>query len=124
LVHSSSEESLAFDFRDESAGTRTWFELIGPILNALQKGSIVVFDELDSSLHPVLTAQIVRLFHSPRSNPAGAQLLFTSHDTNLLNLLNRDEIRLTQKGPDAATQFAAISDFAGERVRKSQNIEA
>lgn len=124
LVHSSKQEQLAFEYKNESAGTRAWFELIGPVLVALQRGSIVLFDELDASLHPILTAQLVNLFQSRSSNPGGAQLLFTSHDTNLLNHLNRDEVWLTQKNSDGATRFAALSDFAGERVRRSQNIES
>jgi predicted ATPase len=123
LVHRSENESVAFDYRNESAGTRTWFELIGPVLGALERGSIVLFDELDASLHPTLTVQLLHLFQSRGSNPRGAQLVFTSHDTNLLNHLNRDEVWLTQKRQDGATKFAALSDFAGERVRKSRNIE-
>lgn len=124
LVHSSGSERLAFDYQSESAGTRSWFELIGPMLTALQAGSVVLFDELDASLHPTLTARLVRLFQGRSSNPEGAQLLFTSHDTNLLNHLNRDEVWLTQKDGRGATRFAALSDFAGERVRRSQNIES
>jgi predicted ATPase len=123
LVHSSHSERLPFDYRKESAGTRTWFELIGPVLSALERGSLVLFDELDASLHPTLTAQLLRLFQNRNTNPRGAQLIFTTHDTSLLNHLNRDEVWLTQKGNDGATKFAALSDFAGERVRKSANIE-
>ena len=123
LIHSSSEEAIPFDFSDESAGTQAWFALIGPVLRALEQGTIVLFDELDASLHPTLTSQLLRLFQQKSSNPRGAQLLFTSHDTNLLNHLNRDEVWLTQKDEDGATLFGALSDFAGERVRKSQNIE-
>lgn len=123
LVHSSGDDRVPFDYRDESAGTRTWFELIGPVMSALRRGSIVLFDELDASLHPTLTVQIVRLFQSRKSNPNGAQLLFTSHDTNLLNHLGRDEVWLTQK-EDGATRFAPLSSFAGERVRRSKNLEA
>lgn len=124
LVHSSGSERMAFKYEDESAGTKTWFELIAPLLTALQEGSVVLFDELSASLHPTLTSQLVRLFQGRSSNPKGAQLLFTSHDTNLLNHLNRDEVWLTQKDADGATRFAALSDFAGERVRRSQNIES
>lgn len=55
--------------------------------------------------------------------PHGAQLVFTSHDTSLLNHLNRDEVRLTEKRPDGSTRLGALADFAGERVRRSQNLE-
>lgn len=107
----------------ESEGTRTWYRLIGPILTALEAGSLLVLDELDASLHPTLSAQLIRLFADPATNPEGAQLIFTSHDTSLLNHLNRDEVWLTEKGEDGATRLGALAEFAGERVRRSQNLE-
>lgn len=67
--------------------------------------------------------QVIRLFHDPQTNPQGAQLVFTSHDTSLLNHLNRDEVWLTEKGQDGTTRLGALAEFAGERVRKSQNLE-
>ena len=123
LVHRTAGERTPLDFAKESAGTRTWFELIGPVLGALRAGSLLLFDELDASLHPTLSVQLIRLFQDPATNPAGAQLVFTSHDTSLLNQLNRDEVWLTEKGADGATRLGALAEFAGERVRKSQNIE-
>jgi hypothetical protein len=124
LVHRSSGRLTPLDFSAESEGTRTWFQLIGPILNALRTGSLVVFDELDASLHPTLSAELLRIFHDPSINPRGAQLIFSSHDTSLLNHLNRDEVWLTEKLGDGSTRLGALSDFAGERVRRSQNLEA
>lgn len=124
LIHEVSGERLAFDFTSESAGTREWFNLIGPVLTAIENGSVVLFDEIDSSLHPTLTAQLVKFFQDPSSNPNNAQLIFTAHDTNLLNRLNRDEIWLTEKDSEGATRFGALADYAGESVRRSRNIEA
>lgn len=123
LLHKTEEESIPFDLNVESEGTRTWFSLIGPVLAALRTGSAILFDELDASLHPTLSAELLRIFHSPTTNPRGAQLFFTSHDTSLLNHLNRDEVWLTEKLRDGSTRLGALSDFAGERVRKSQNLE-
>ncbi len=123
LVHRVTGDGAPLDFASESAGTRTWFDLIGPVLTALRQGSLLLFDELDASLHPTLSAQLLRLFHDPGTNPAGAQLVFTSHDTSLLNHLNRDEVWLTTKRPDGSTRLGALAEFAGERVRKSQNLE-
>ncbi len=123
LVHCAAEERIPFDLAAESEGTRTWFRLIGPVLSALRYGSLLLFDELDASLHPTLSAQLIRLFHDPATNPSGAQLVFTSHDTSLLNHLNRDEVWLTEKRPDGSTRLGALAEFAGERVRKSQNLE-
>lgn len=124
LVHESSGQTKPFDFKDESEGTRAWFNTIGPVLTALEEGSIVLFDEVDASLHPTLTAQLLKLFRSSGSNPRGAQLIFTSHDASLLNHLNRDEVWLTQKGSDGASRVGSLSEFAGERVRRSQNLES
>ncbi|MGW4500166.1 AAA family ATPase [Micromonospora sp. NPDC004336] len=123
LVHRSGDDFAPLDFMAESEGTRTWFGLIGPVLTALQSGSIVIFDELDASLHPTLSAELLRVFRSPVTNPHGAQLVFTSHDTSLLNHLNRDEVWLTEKRIDGSTRLGALAEFAGERVRKSQNLE-
>lgn len=123
LVHTSANERLAFDLVEESAGTVAWFSLIGPLLRAIERGSIVLFDELDASLHPTLTAKLLQLFHGRKSNPNRAQLIFTAHDTNLLNVLNRDEIWLTEKDDDGRTHLGALSDFAGETVRRSRNLE-
>ncbi|RKT51829.1 AAA family ATPase [Saccharothrix australiensis] len=123
LVHRSADERIPFDLHRESAGTRTWYNLIGPVLAALRTGSLLLFDELDASLHPTLSAQLIRLFHDPTTNPKGAQLVFTSHDTSLLNRLNRDEVWLTEKTEHGTTRLGSLAEFAGERVRKSQNLE-
>ncbi len=123
LLHRTGDERVPLDFDAESEGTRTWYQLIGPVLTALKAGSLLLFDELDASLHPTLSMQLIRLFHDPATNPLGAQLIFTSHDTSLLNHLNRDEVWLTEKTADGATRLGALAEFAGERVRKSQNLE-
>jgi hypothetical protein len=123
LVHKTENATKPLDFSLESDGTRTWFNLIGPVLHALRAGSIMIFDELDASLHPTLSAELLRIFHSPALNPLGAQLIFTSHDTSLLNHLNRDEVWLTDKLEDGSTRLGALAEFAGERVRRSQNLE-
>ncbi len=122
LVHRSGGEQRLLGLAAQSAGTRAWFQVIGPLLTALRSGSLLLFDELDASLHPTLSAQLVRLFQDPQINPRGAQLIFTSHDTSLLNHLNRDEVWLTEK-IDGVTRLGALAEFAGERVRRSQNLE-
>lgn len=98
--------------------------MIWPVLQALDTGSLLAVDELDASLHPTLSAELVRIFHRSDTNPKGAQLLFTAHDTSLLNHLNRDEAWLTEKGVDGKTKLGSISDFADERVRRSTNLES
>jgi hypothetical protein len=123
LVHRIAGQELPFDLADESAGTRTWFQLIGPALSALRGGRIMLFDEIDASLHPKLSARLLELFQDPLTNPFGAQLIFTTHDTSLLNHLNRDEVWLTEKGDDGATTLTALAEYGGDKVRRSLNLE-
>jgi hypothetical protein len=123
LMHRVAGQELPFDFDEESAGTKTWFDLIGPTLSALQSGRILLFDEIDASLHPRLSARFLELFQDPETNPYGAQLIFTTHDTSLLNHLNRDEVWLTDKGDNGATTLTALAEFGGDKVRRSLNLE-
>ena len=123
LIHRVSGQELPFDLEEESAGTQTWFTLIGPTLNALRSGRILLFDEIDASLHPRLSARLLELFQDPETNPHGAQLIFTTHDTSLLNHLNRDEVWLTEKGESGATTLTALAEYGGDNVRRSLNLE-
>jgi hypothetical protein len=123
LVHRVADQELAFNMRDESAGTQTWFRLIGPVLHALRRGRTLLFDEIDASLHPRLSAKLLELFQDPETNPRGAQLIFTSHDTSLLNHLNRDEVWLTEKNAGGATTLTALAEYGGDKVRRSLNLE-
>jgi AAA15 family ATPase/GTPase len=123
LTHKTADGSVPLDFAAESEGTRTWFRLIGPVLAALKEGSLLLIDELDASLHPTLSGELIRLFQDHATNPRHAQLIFTSHDTSLLNHLNRDEVWLTEKSESGATRLGALAEFAGERVRASVNLE-
>ena len=117
------DEPISLEFEDESAGTQTWFRLVGPTLGVLKRGRILLIDELDASLHPRLSARLLELFQDPRTNPRGAQLIFSTHDTSLLNALNRDEVWLTEKDSDGVTSLKALAEYRGERVRKSLNLE-
>jgi len=123
LVHRIAGQEVPFDLADESAGTRTWFQLIGPALGALRDGRVMLFDEIDASLHPKLSARLLELFQDPATNPFGAQLIFTTHDTSLLNHLNRDEVWLTEKGDNGATTLTALAEYGGDKVRRSLNLE-
>jgi len=123
LLHRAAGQEIGFDLKDESAGTRMWFRLIAPALFALRNGLVLLFDEIDASLHPRLSARFLELFQDPVTNPLGAQLVFTTHDTSLLNYLNRDEVWLTEKDENGATSLAALAEFGGDKVRRSLNLE-
>lgn len=109
--------------KEESEGTRKYFNLMGPILDTLQNGYTVFIDELEAKLHPLLTRSIVRLFHTPEINKNNAQLVFCTHDTGLLSNggLRRDQIWFVEKSARGASTLYPLSDFAG--VRKDTQIE-
>ena len=116
------DAEYSIDFGDESAGTRRWYRLLGPVLASLRRGDTLLFDEIDQSLHPRLSSHLIELYQDPQTNPRNAQLIFTTHDTSLLNVLNRDEVWLTEKGPGGASTLVALAEYGG-RVRKSLNLE-
>jgi uncharacterized protein len=122
MLHAGVNEHLyPLDFRTESSGTRAYFELLGPLLDSLASASCLLVDQLESSLHPSLSKQLIRIFNDPRMNPKGAQLIFNTHDTNLLdlNLLRRDEIWFTEKTREGTTELTRLAEFM---PRKGQNI--
>lgn len=104
----------------ESQGTQTWLATVGPAVDALRLGQVLCIDELDASLHPTLTAALVELFKDPDLNTRGAQIVFTTHDTSLLDnspvqLLDSGEVWLCEKNDDGASDLLALSAFASTR---------
>lgn len=101
----------------ESEGTRRLFTLAGPLLDTLRRGGALVIDELDARLHPLMTREIVRLFNDRQTNPRGAQLVFTTQDTNLLDneLFRRDQIWFVEKDRYGASQLYSLAEFKGVR---------
>ena len=99
--------------RNESEGTQKITELLGVIFITLGAGSLLVIDELDAKLHPLLTRAIIQLFTNPEINTYGAQLIFTTHDTNQLHLdyVRRDEIWFTEKSCVEATELYSHIEF-------------
>lgn len=124
FVHRSGNELLHFSYEEESAGTRSWFELIGPTLHVLKAGGTLLFDEIDASLHPYVSTFLLDLFNDPETNPRNAQLIFASHDMNLLSYLNRDEVWFTEKNNLAATTLTAVTDFGADAVRQTTNLQS
>ena len=93
-------EDVRFDLNNhESEGTKKVFMLSGPLLNVLSQGKTLFVDELDARMHPLITSMIIRFFNSEETNPYNAQLIFITHDTNLLSnkLLRRDQIWFVEK---------------------------
>ncbi len=98
---------------NESEGTQKITELLGLIFTTIWSGRLLVIDELDAKLHPLLTRAIIQLFTNPDVNLLGAQLVFTTHDTNQLHLdyVRRDEIWFTEKSPVEATELYSHIEF-------------
>ena len=84
LKHKTEFDNAWLPLREESQGTRTLFNIALPMLQAIQDGGILLVDELERSLHPSLARQIIHQFNDPAANPKNAQIIFTTHDTNLL----------------------------------------
>lgn len=114
---------VIFDLSQESDGTKKYFGILGPLLKVLAGGYTVVIDELDIRLHTLLVMKLVKLFLNPKINKNNAQIIFSTHDTNLLDMdiLRRDQIWFTEKKEDKSTDLYSLFDFGG--VRKSEKIE-
>lgn len=112
--HSTPKGSAKFELHDESEGTQRLYGLIAPVLDCLRDGRVLVVDELDSSLHTLLVRRLVTMFQTPELNPNGAQLIFSTHDTSLLDhtLFRRDQIWFTEKDADQATRLYPLTDFS------------
>jgi len=114
-----------FDLDDnESEGTQKLFSFAGPLLHTLQNGRILIVDELDARFHPLITCSIIRLFNSNITNPHNAQLLFATHDTNLLSnrLFRRDQIWFTEKDRFGTTDIYSLAEY--RKVRNDASFES
>lgn len=107
----------------ESEGSKKMIEISGPIFDTLLNGKILMIDELDAKLHPILTRHIVKLFMNPEVNRKGSQLIFNTHDTNLLNVqyLRRDQIWFTEKDRHDSTDLYSLVEFIDSEGRKVRN---
>lgn len=101
------------DFDNESAGTIRFFELVGPWLSMINQGKVLVLDEIETSLHPLLVRELIRLVMNPKVNRSGAQLIVATHDPLLLDLslLRRDQIWLTEKTGDGDSILYALNEY-------------
>lgn len=120
LEHTSGEGEVSLSPEDESEGTLVWLSLIGPLIQTLDDGNIILIDELDSSLHSDLVAHIITMFQDPSINRHGAQMIFNSHDGEILRgkgewSLGRDQVWFTEKYSDGDTKLYCLHDFSPRR---------
>jgi uncharacterized protein len=113
---------ITWRFEEESIGTQRLLSIASFIIIMLDLGGLLSLDELGTNLHPKITSYIIQLFQNPKTNPKGAQLIFTSHDNTLQRnqLLRRDEIWFTEKKPDQSTDLYSLADF---KVRNDLAID-
>lgn len=116
-----------FGLPEESAGTLSWLGLLPTVLTVLDQGGTLVIDEIDTSLHPRLTASLVALFRDEAVNMREAQLIFSTHDASLLSpvmgeeVLTREDVWFVQKNDEGASELYALSDFKPRK--EGENLE-
>lgn len=115
-------DTIALDFELESKGTQKLFGLLGPWFDTLEKGKILIVDELDSRLHTKLTTELLKIFQSG-INTKNAQLIFASHDTNLLrnDLFRRDQIWFTEKDNSGSTDLYSLVEYKINQATSVRN---
>lgn len=117
FLHKGAVGDVVMELSDESRGTRQLLELAVDASSALRRGGMMTIDEIDASLHPLLTAKLIHLFQSSETNPRGSQIIFTTHDASLLgtfdgeDVLHRDQIWFIEKDPTGSSVLYPLSDF-------------
>lgn len=118
------QNEVVFDLeKDESVGTGRFFALATHIIRALRSGGVLVIDDLDSNLHPLMSKAIIDQFDNKATNPKGAQLIYNSHETFLMSEsvnLRRDQIWLTEKNDEEETELIRLSDY---KIRDDYRVE-
>ena len=126
-IHNIKDDNNSFSYPleliEESDGTQQLFHFAPALFYTFKEGKVLLIDEIDRSLHPLLVEYIIKKFYDTDINKNNAQLICNTHDTNLLNLdlFRRDEIWFTERNnASASTEMYALSDFS---PRKDENIE-
>jgi len=115
-VHSSNNSTSRLNFLQESSGTQSAFILLFLLLPVLKAGGIAIVDELESDLHPHMLKPILELFASQATNPGNAQILFTTHSIEILNLLHKSQILLVEKDENCSSQIWRLDSVKGVRI--------
>lgn len=115
-------DDISLSLEEESTGTKALFNLSVPILDILDQGQILMVDELNTGLHPLAFQHLVGLFSAPETNPKGAQLIFTTHDTSVADqeCMSRDQIWIVEKHNDLAAKLVPLSDY---KVRDAKGFQ-
>lgn len=125
IVHQNQDgEDVNFDIDEESTGTQKLFAFSGPWLDVLERGLVLLVDELHDNLHPRLVQYLVELFHNKKTNPHNAQLIFTTHETSILNqeVFRRDQVWFCEKNESQSSELYPLLDFTPRKGK--ENLEA
>lgn len=116
------QNEIELGMEDESSGTQKLFALAGPWLDVMRKRLVLVVDELDRSLHPLICRHLIERFNHDQTNPLNAQLIATTHDTSLLDrhLLRRDQVWFVEKDRQEASRLYSLEEFS---PRKEESLE-
>jgi AAA15 family ATPase/GTPase len=123
-IHETEDGELVYlNMTEESNGTNKIFSFAGPWIHSLRRGYILIIDELHDSLHPKLVRHLVKLFNNSKTNPSNAQLIFTTHETSILDqdLFRRDQIWFCEKDENKSTSLYPLTDFMPRKGR--ENLE-
>ncbi len=116
LAHASDDPNnpVGFDFEEESSGTQILFKTAGAWLNVFKNGEVLLFDEIDTNIHPSLLLFLVKKFHSNSSNPTNAQLVCSTHNTTLLDtkVFRRDQFWFVEKNQNGESKLYPLTDFS------------
>ena len=115
-------EKILFDMEEKSEGTQKLFYLSGPVIETLLKGGLLVIDEIEARMHTLLTRKLISLFNSEKTNSIHAQLIFATHETNLLSnkLFRRDQIWFVEKDEYGASHLYSLAEL---KVRNDRSFE-
>ncbi len=116
----SNDKNVSLSLQDESDGTQRLFELFGPIMASLSESKVMIIDEFENHLHPLITRKLLRLFLTYNDKESYPQLFFSTHDTTLLDpeLLRRDQVYFTEKNNAGETNLYSLAEY--KKVRKGE----
>lgn len=121
-VHRHGEREAELLLKQESSGTQSAFVLLSRLLPVLASGGLAAIDEFEADLHPHMLMPILDLFFSPETNPNNAQIIFTSHSVEVLNLLHKSQVMLVQKDEACSSEAWKLDSVQG--VRNDDNLYA
>lgn len=121
-IHRSGKKEVRLPLWHESSGTQRAYVLLKKMLPTLAKGGVVVIDEMEADMHPEMLTTLLNLFINPETNPHNAQIIFTCHAHEVLNLLDKSQVMLVEKDENGMSEAWRLDEMQG--VRRDDNLYA